>query len=103
MWKEPPEMRTNSISGALRGGVLFTTGLRGVGVGVAGFGVGLLPGSIFTPCAATRSDRIVSAPNPKPINSNQQVVKTVAFIAFVAPPKDDIGLENQRLAAAFAR
>lgn len=74
-------------------------GLRGVGVGVAGFGVVFLPGSIFTSCAATRSGRVVSAPSPTPINSNAQVVKKVVFIAFVAPPVDDADLENERLVA----
>ena len=78
-------------------------GLRGVGVGVAGFGVGFLPGSIFTLCAATQSGRAVSATNPMPINSNAQVVKTVAFIAFGSPPKDDVDLENERLVATLLR
>jgi hypothetical protein len=83
-------MRTISISGTARRGVLFSTGLRGVGVGAAGFGVGFLPGSIFTSCASTRSCRVVSAPNPTPIHSNAQAVKTIAFITFAAPPMDDV-------------
>src|SRR5262245_13175427 len=94
-------MRTISISGAARRGVLFTTGLRGVGVGVAGFGVGFLPGSIFTSCASARSCRIVSAPNPKPIHSNAQAVKTIAFITFAAPPMDYVG--SEKLKASLGR
>jgi len=77
--------------------------LREVGVGVAGFGVGFLPGSIFTLCAATRSGHVVNAPNPIPINSNAQAVKTVVFIIFVAPPTDDVDLENERLVASLLR
>jgi hypothetical protein len=68
--------------------------LDGVGVGTAGFGVGVCPGSIFTLCAATRSCRVV-APNPTALNSNAEVVKTVAFIAFIAPPTDDVDLEHE--------
>ena len=76
-------------------------GLRGVGAGLEGFGVGFLPGSIFTLCAATRPVRVVSAPNPTPVNNNAQAVKTVAFIAFGSLPTDDVDLENERLAATL--
>jgi hypothetical protein len=71
-------------------------------VGVAGFGVGFLPGSILT-CAATRSDRDVNAANPALINSDAQVIKTEAFIAFGSPPADDVDLENERLVAPLLR
>jgi hypothetical protein len=77
--------------------------LRGVGVGATGFGVGFLPGSIFTLCAAKRSGHVIKTPNPTPINNNAQAVKTVAFIAFGSLPTDGVDLENERLVATLLR